>query len=131
MRKFLLSLMLLAFIGCEKDEVEDTTEYYVKYDVSCQYKVYYGSYKGCSIKVSGTGVRGTEVKDKYRSFTWSDTAGPFKKGDKVSLAVNTEAPTGAVFNTDATLSVSKSSSPFVAKRWATTQSDVNLSYVIK
>lgn len=132
--KKILFLILLAFIiiGCSKDDIIDNTEYYVKYEVSCQFERYYGShYNGSSIRITGTGVRSAGVENKYSSYSWSDIAGPFKKGDKVSLSVITSAPKGADYITDAKISVCKETSPFVAKRWSNTRGSTSLSYVIE
>lgn len=131
--KKILFLILLAFIiiGCSKDDNIDNTEYYVKYEVTCQFKRYYGGYRDGSIKITGTGVRSACVENKYSSFSWSDVAGPFKKGDKVTLSVITSAPKGAAYITDAKISVCKETSPFVAKRWSNGTGSTSLSYIIE
>lgn len=131
--KKILFLILLAFIiiGCSKDDNIDNTEYYVKYEVSCQFKRYYGSYRDGSIKITGTGVRSAGVENKYSSYSWSDVAGPFKIGDKVTLSVITSAPKGADYITDAKISVCKETSPFVAKRWSNGTGSTSLSYIIE
>ena len=126
---FILSVFIV--IGCSKDDDLDNTEYYVKYEVSCQFKRYYGSYSGSSINIIGTGVRPAGVENKYSSYSWSDVAGPFKKGNKVTLSVIATAPQGAAYITDAKLSVCKESRPFVAKRWSNTTGSTSLSYIIE
>lgn len=132
MKKFLFILVTTFFLmGCSKDDEVDNTEYYVKYEVSCRFKRYYGSYRGSSIKISGTGVRSSYITDKYNNYTWSEIGGPFQKGDKLHLSVKTVAPRGAAYITDASISVCKTACPFVIKRSSNTNGSASLTYNIE
>lgn len=132
MNKFIFLLMTTFFLtGCSKDDEVNNTEYYVKYEVSCQFERYYASYRGSSIQISGTGVRSSSITDKYNNYTWSDTGGPFRKGDIVSLSVKTSAPQGAAYITDAKILVCKDASPFVTKRFVNTKGSASLTYTIE
>ena len=55
MKKFLFILVTTFFLmGCSKDDEVDNTEYYVKYEVSCRFKRYYGSYRGSLTSITIT-----------------------------------------------------------------------------
>ena len=71
MKKILLLFVLFGLLSCNKDEDVDTTEYYVKYEVSCKFKRDYGNYSGTmSIVINGTGYQKIEVKDKFNGYSF-------------------------------------------------------------
>lgn len=125
------SLVLICLLSCSKDDDVDSSEYYVKYEVSCQFERYYGNYSGTkSIVINGTGSRRIEIKDKH-SYSWSDVCGPFKKGDMVSLSVVTTTQKASDYNIDAKMSVCNESGPFATKRSLSAKGSVSLSYKIE
>lgn len=127
----ILSFVIFGLLSCNKDDNIDSTEYYVKYEVSCKFERDYGSYSGSmSIVINNTGSGKTEVKDK-RSYSFSDIRGPFNKDDKVTLSVVTTTPKGSYYDIDAKMSVCKGSAPFVTKRSASAKNSVLLSYKIE
>ena len=132
MKKLILfSFVLFGLLSCNKDGDFDSTEYYVKYEVSCKLERDYDSYSGTmSIVINNTGTGKTEVKDK-RSYSFSDIRGPFKKGDKVSLSVVTTTPKRSYYDIGAKMSVCKGSAPFVTKRTSSAKNSVSLSYKIE
>lgn len=132
MKKILLLFVLFGLLSCSKDDDVDNTEYYVKYEVSCKFERDYGNYSGTmSIVINGTGCQKIEVKDKFNGYSWSDVCGPFKKGDKVSLSVETTTPKGSYYDIDAKMSLCKGTAPFVTKKSSSTKNSVSLSYKIE
>lgn len=128
----ILSFVIFGLLSCNKDDNIDSTEYYVKYVVSCQLKSSLIKYsaKKSTIVINGTGSQRTEVKDKG-NYSWSDICGPFKKGDKVSISVVTTTPEDTYYDIDAKMAVCKDSSPFVTKKSSSAKNSVLLSYKIE
>lgn len=114
-------MMIFTLISCSKDHEEDSTEYYVQYEVETRNGVYYSSnvYVNCS-------GGGTSSNNKVRSFNWSAVKGPFKKGDNIYLRV-----TAYEHTIKGRISVSKEGNPFVLKSEGTQKNELKLSYTIE
>ena len=133
MKKLILfSFVLFGLLSCNKDGDFDSTEYYVKYEVSCQLKSSLIKYsaKKSTIVINGTGTQRTEVRDKG-NYSWSDICGPFKKGEEVYLSVVTTTPSATYYDIDAKMAVCKDSSPFATKKSSSAKNSVLLSYKIE
>lgn len=145
----LFAFVLLAFAGllpimimasCSKDDIEEVKtlnheddktlehpqnadNYYVKYEVQSGRQISYASYTERTITYKDV--------DKEQSITtrqgWEGTYGPFKKGDKVYLRVNSIM---AKYNTNARISVSKNKEAFAIKAEGRESSTINLEYTI-
>lgn len=125
----LITIMALLFFSCSKDNeevsiapidaVEQNTQqetkdnnarYYVKYEVeaSTAHRVSF-TYNISYTKDSGVG----NVQERLYSsdFSWNDTYGPFKKGDKVSLSCSLSTP----MDITASIHVCRNDEPFAAK----------------
>ena len=134
----LLSIMFMA--SCSKDDIEEvktlnneddkTTEqpqnadnYYVKYEVKTGTQISYASYTERTITYKDV--------DKEQSITtrqeWDGTYGPFKKGDKVYLRINSNY---GKHNTNARISVSKNKEAFAIKAEVRESEKINLEYTI-
>jgi len=129
-----LSLCLLTCCSSdmevEVEEETDDTEYYVQYDVSCVYNRGYGLKDqpgNVDIRCNGGGINVSKVTD----YIWGIVVGPFKKGEIVTLSVNTSAPLGYSYTITGKISVSKEFGPYVTCVSLTDKHSVSMSYTIE
>lgn len=120
-KTLLLSLLLVGFISCSKDEGNNTVpnefppvkpeiQYYVKYDVKMNMLRKKGN-RTILFKTPKGDERVT-YNFVYGTTTWNGTFGPFKSGDEVYL--NCTMETDGVI--ESSISVSEDGKPFVVKR---------------
>lgn len=108
-----MALGIIAFIGilisgCSKDE--DTTEYYVKYEVNSS-TIYYGGKLNVTVKTE-TNNNTTFTIDTRKQ--WETVVGPVRKGFNATLEV--EGPGDSYLKLYTQISVSKNGDPFVLKK---------------
>lgn len=112
MRRTILHLLIgLLFYGCDRDNIFDNDEYYVKYSLTST-TIYYGGKLDVNIN-TGTGSQLLNVSQRTN---WETTIGPVKKGFNSSLNIKKQDWDGKATENHLTLTakieLSKNGSPF-------------------
>lgn len=110
-RTILLLLIGLLFYGCDRDNIIDNDEYYVKYSLTST-TIYYGGKLDVNIN-TGTGSQLLNVSQRTK---WETTIGPVKKGFNSSLNIKKQDWDGKATENHlaltAKIELSKKGSPF-------------------
>ncbi|MBP5364953.1 MAG: hypothetical protein J6Y82_03410 [Bacteroidales bacterium] len=120
------SLLSITFIAsCSNDDDEDdkptkVDNYYVKYEVQTEKRVYI-----CDKNITYKDV--DEGKKIATRQDWSGTYGPFKKGDNVYLRVSINNTLNMM---SGRISVSKNHEPFVVRAETIKSNSISLEYTI-
>lgn len=125
----LISATALSLTACGSDDDDDGHNYYVKYEILCSAPGVYGSshFEGNINVMTDKGeitIKTFSTKSS-RGYSWTETYGPFKRGQVVYLRGSIEQAT-----TTARILVSVDQEPFALKKEQKSSPSVSIEHVI-
>lgn len=115
--------------SCEKENAEDSDEYYVTYEVSSS-TIYHGGKLDVTINTENNQNMSLTISERI---TWEIIIGPVQKGFNATLKVNSQGETYNKLRLYTNIYVSKNGSPFALKKYDgsdTPRDSVQINYTI-